>query len=258
MFLTESYIFSLRSNPVDLQLSEKIKKCSLDLGNLCEELIFGVVITKNRDAVVSNLKQDGFKPFLEGKDISRYMIHKTEKFLNYTPSLLHRPRTPKIFEAKEKLLIQRITGGNRPVNVAYDNQQFYNKESINNLILKEKINYNIKYILGLLNSKLINWIYVKEFTNESTLTVNLSKEYLSQLPIRTIDFGNPQEKAAHDRMVELVEKMLAAKKSLAGAQTDRDKTFFERLCESLDKQIDALVYDLYALTPDEIKIIENS
>jgi hypothetical protein len=40
-------------------------------------------------------------------------------------------------------------------------------------------------MLGLLNSKLINWFYFKEYSNESKFTVNLSKEYLSEIPIRT-------------------------------------------------------------------------
>ncbi len=52
--------------------------------------------------------------------------------------------------------------------------------------------------------------------------------------------------------------MLVAKKSLAAVQTDKDKTFYERYCDSLDEKIDTLVYDLYELTADEIKIIENS
>ncbi len=51
--------------------------------------------------------------------------------------------------------------------------------------------------------------------------------------------------------------MLDTKKSLADAQTDRDKQFYERFCESLDKQIDNLVYDLYEITNEERKIIEG-
>ena len=43
-------------------------------------------------------------------------------------------------------------------------------------------------------------------------TVNLSKEYLSQIPIHTINFSNPAEKAMHDKMVSLVERMLALHK----------------------------------------------
>jgi hypothetical protein len=59
-----------------------------------------------------------------------------------------------------------------------------------------------------------------------------------------------------DRMVELVEQMLAARKQLAGAQSDKDKDFYTNRCDGLDRQIDALVYDLYALTPAEIQIVE--
>lgn len=58
-------------------------------------------------------------------------------------------------------------------------------------------------------------------------------------------------------MVSLVEQMLESKKHLQAARTDRDKTFYEDRCNALDRLIDKLVYDLYALTPDEIKIVEN-
>jgi len=51
--------------------------------------------------------------------------------------------------------------------------------------------------------------------------------------------------------------MLAAKKQLAGAQSDKDKDFYTNRCDGLDRQIDALVYDLYGLTSDEIKIVEE-
>jgi hypothetical protein len=61
-----------------------------------------------------------------------------------------------------------------------------------------------------------------------------------------------------DRMVELVEQMLAARKQLAGAQSDKDKDFYTNRCDGLDRQIDGLVYDLYALTPAEFKIVEAS
>jgi len=55
----------------------------------------------------------------------------------------------------------------------------------------------------------------------------------------------------------LVEQVLAAKKQLAGAQSDKDKDFYTNRCDGLDRQIDALVYDLYALTPAEIKIVQD-
>ncbi len=58
-------------------------------------------------------------------------------------------------------------------------------------------------------------------------------------------------------MVSLVEQMLDAKKHLQAARTDRDKTFYQDRCNALDRQIDKLVYQLYELNEEEIKIIED-
>jgi len=153
------------------------------LGEICKEMIFGVVITKNKEEIVSSIKKMNWKPFVEGKDIGPYFIKPIHSYLNYDPALLHRARTADVFEVPEKILIQRITGGNMPLKAAYDNQQLYDKESINNIIVDENSGYLTKFILILLNSRLLNWYYAKQFTNDSRLTVNLSKEYLSQIPI---------------------------------------------------------------------------
>jgi hypothetical protein len=66
-------------------------------------------------------------------------------------------------------------------------------------------------------------------------------------------------------MVELVEQMLSLHKQLpatktAGkpaAKTEHEKTVIQRQIEATDKQIDQLVYELYALTEEEIKIVEG-
>ena len=59
-------------------------------------------------------------------------------------------------------------------------------------------------------------------------------------------------------MVSLAEKMLQLNKDIYSARTPGDKEFIQRQIDATDKQIDALVYDLYGLTDDEIKIIEDS
>lgn len=51
--------------------------------------------------------------------------------------------------------------------------------------------------------------------------------------------------------------MLEAKKQLQTATTDKDKTYYERRCETLDRQIDQLVYELYGLTEEEMRIVEG-
>jgi hypothetical protein len=62
--------------------------------------------------------------------------------------------------------------------------------------------------------------------------------------------------ARHDRMVSLVERMLALHKQLLHAATPHEKTALERQIEATDGQIDALVHELYGLTEEEIRIVE--
>ena len=54
-----------------------------------------------------------------------------------------------------------------------------------------------------------------------------------------------------------IRAMLEAKRILAKARTDKDKTYYENRCAALDRQIDRLVYELYELTEDEIQIVER-
>jgi hypothetical protein len=82
-------------------------------------------------------------------------------------------------------------------------------------------------------------------------------QFIGQLPIRTIDFTDPTDKARHDRMVEMVEQMLALNKQLAITNTAHEKTALQRQIDATDRQIDQLVYELYGLTDEEIAIVEK-
>jgi Cys-tRNA synthase (O-phospho-L-seryl-tRNA:Cys-tRNA synthase) len=80
---------------------------------------------------------------------------------------------------------------------------------------------------------------------------------LKQLPIRTIEFSNPSEKAQHDKLVALVESMLELQKKYHEARMEIDKGLYERRIRVVDAQIDRLVYDLYGLTDEEVKVVEG-
>ncbi len=82
--------------------------------------------------------------------------------------------------------------------------------------------------------------------------------YVERLPICTIDFSDPEDVARHDKMVKLVENMLDLNKRLAEAKTGHEKTLLSRQIEATDKQIDALVYELYGLSEEEIAIVEEA
>ena len=83
-------------------------------------------------------------------------------------------------------------------------------------------------------------------------------ETLERLPISAINFSDPNEKAHHDRMVQLVARMLDLHKRLPGAKTPDEKTHLEREIKYTDHEIDKLVYELYGLTDDEIAIVETN
>lgn len=120
----------------------------------------------------------------------------------------------------------------------------------------DESNGTTKYIVGLINSKLLDFYLKHVSTTFHGGYFAANKQFLVQLPIRTIDFSNPADVARHDRMVSLVEQMLALHKQLPQAQTPHEKTALQRRIEAIDGQIDALVYELYGLTQEEIGIVE--
>ncbi len=109
------------------------------------------------------------------------------------------------------------------------------------------------YLLGLLNSKVLNYFVRQVSTTFRGGFYSYAKRFIEKLPINT-----PKDKAKHDKMVLLVETMLELNKQLAQSQSAHDKKLIKRRIEDTDSKIDMLVYDLYDLTPEEIKIVEDS
>ncbi|MDP8224622.1 MAG: TaqI-like C-terminal specificity domain-containing protein [Candidatus Lernaella stagnicola] len=117
--------------------------------------------------------------------------------------------------------------------------------------------YKPEWLLGFLNSQIIRSFWLDNFSDRRRTFPKIKGTYLSQLPIRTIDFDDPADKARHDRMVQLVESMLALHKQLAAATSEAQKTVMQRQIDATDAAIDRLVYELYDLTPEEIAIVEG-
>ena len=119
-------------------------------------------------------------------------------------------------------------------------------------------NLSLKYITGLLNSKLLNWYILKVSTTFHGGYFAANKQYIEQLPIHSFDLNNDKEAAQQERMVKLVERMLELHKRLASAGLPQEKEMIQRQIDTTDRQIDSLVYELYGLTEDEIAIVEGT
>ena len=113
------------------------------------------------------------------------------------------------------------------------------------------------YLLGILNSSLITFFYKNLSSSYRGGYLRFIYQYLVKLLIQTINFSKPDEKKLHDQMVNLVEQMLNLNKKLNNAKLPQEKNLLQRQIETTDKQIDQLVYELYDLTDDEIKIVES-
>ena len=113
------------------------------------------------------------------------------------------------------------------------------------------------YLLGILNSKVSDFVMHSISSTKQGGYYEYKPMYLSQLPIRTINFSNPSDKTHHEKMVSLVGQMQDFHKQLAQAKLPQKKTVLKRQIEATDRQIDKLVYELYGLTEEEIKIVKS-
>jgi hypothetical protein len=110
---------------------------------------------------------------------------------------------------------------------------------------------------GILNSSFCDFCYRAINPEKGEALAEIKKQHLGQLPIRTINFSDPTEKAQHDKLVTLVETMLELQKKYHETRMEQDKELYERRIKMVGAQIDGLVYDLYGLTEEGIRIIEG-
>jgi type I restriction-modification system DNA methylase subunit len=123
------------------------------------------------------------------------------------------------------------------------------------LVLPE---YSKEYVLGLLNSKLLEWMIRQTATQMRGGYYSFESRFIRNLPIRTLRLSEAADKAHHDKIVSRVERMLDLHTKLAAAKNPNDKTNLQREIEVTDRQIDQLVYELYGLTEQEVKSVETN
>jgi hypothetical protein len=114
------------------------------------------------------------------------------------------------------------------------------------------------YLLGLLNSRLLSFVFEKSVQMRSSDLQVFSWNDIRMLPIYIPDFDNHIDKSGHDRMVSLVTEMHDLYRHLGSAKSEREKRLIMQEIASTDKQIDSLVYGLYGLTADEIAVVEET
>ncbi len=227
--------FNIQVNPVERSLINKLKKSSIELGKICEIKI-GIECTPNyiNDKPIS----ENSRPLVRGRNFHRYSLQfeKDSKYVEYRRELLHRAREERLFLSPRKIII-RQTGDS--VVATIDENKLYAWKSVFVLLTDERI-YHLNFLLALLNSKVIDFYYQKLVGEGGRAFAQVKGVNLNLLPIKAIPIEEQQS------FIKIVGIILDLKKE----NPDEDTT-------PIEAQIDQLVYELYGLTEDEIRIVEG-
>jgi hypothetical protein len=173
------------------------------------------------------------------------------RFIKYGKWLAE-PRMTAPFENK-KIIVRQTSDIIRAV---IDNNHYYNLNNIYNIEIVNTA-YSYEYLLGILNSKLMVYIYQSIVPEKGRVFAEVKKTNLDKLPIPALDRSKKADKAAHDNLVSLVDKMLELKRKEYDEPNPQAKTVIQRQIGAMDEQIDETVYRLYNLSDDEIKLVEG-
>ncbi|WP_194850339.1 DUF7149 domain-containing protein [Nonlabens antarcticus] len=179
------------------------------------------------------------KKVLEGKDFNSYIMKWSGKYVEYLPELMKKKSTARPGEKErfenEKLILYRFIGKDGYLKSTYDIDNYYTLGSTY-VIRKKTTESSLKFLVAILNSKLAGYFFTKQFSGSK-----VTKNELDKLSIPNISLSEQQD------FIEIVNKII----SLAIQNNVKELNIYK-------SQIDQLVYQLYDLTADEIKIIEEA
>ncbi len=194
--------------------------------------------SRERWVADKKLAQNYKKVLVGGKNINRYGLEWDGTYLNYTPEAIHSCKREDIFLSKEKILFRRVSD---KIIATIDSSQYYGLHTLVVINLKEKPPVNLKVLTALLNSKVLNYYYKKVFGSTKTVFSEIGAKQVELLPIKTPDDNEVK------KIVELVEKALELRKENFNADIS-----------SIESKLNSIIYSVYDLTTDEIKIIEDA
>lgn len=233
-----AYIIDTTSSSLEKNIFKKIEEGSLPLSDFIR-FSRGIKTSDDKRFIINEQRNSDCKKVYRGRNLKAYQLNWNGEYIWYRPDLMRQkvgcvPHTKEFFDVPEKLVTQRVNSS-RQLLVAYDNQQNYFLDTTN---VSSYSTWDgktpLKYLCGLLNSKLINFWYCKKY-----LMPTIGGYELHSIPVKTIN--------NYDTFISLVDWAISA------AQNNNLIVLSKKM-----KEIDEIVYDIYGLTEAEIKVIEES
>ncbi|MDQ3022418.1 MAG: Eco57I restriction-modification methylase domain-containing protein [Bacteroidota bacterium] len=188
---------------------------------------------ENNIFVSDKKDNNNYYPYIS-QGIERYLYNFKNEFINYGEWLAE-PRKLKYFE-NPKLIIREIV--NPRIYATYIEEEAVVK-NIAAVIISRTEEYSLKYLLALLNSNLFTYYLFQQTPKSSNKSYpSFTSEIIKNIPIKDITLANQQP------FINLVDKILESKKQ------GKDTT-------ALEDEIDRMVYELYGLTEEEVRVVEG-
>jgi len=231
---------NLKVDQGDNALINKIGNQATDLGDICDVRI-GI---KRASAPVLAGPKPGYKPFLLGRDLEPFRINFADRFILFDKSLFHTPVDESIFLQPVKILVRKT--GNVLI-ASLDTDQYYTDQSVYNISLLDSASIPPQFILAILNSRVMNYVFKKAFITNPDIYPYIKGIHLKKLPIRMAPA------ALEKQVVETVDALLTLLQPIpVPGSSKADKL------AALNKRLDKLVYRVYDLDAQDIEVIEDA
>lgn len=263
--VSEDQVWSFNTSSMDENIIAKCQRNSAPLED-CVDISLGltpydkyrghsVEQIANRIYHSSTKKDSTYGRLLSGNDVSRYFVAWGRKeWISYGP-WLGAQREPRFFTEKRILVKQIIDWSSKRIWAALTEEELYNTQNAFNLLPKE--GWNLEYIVGILNSKLMTFYHRKKFLDEFKMRFQkiLIKD-CRKFPMHICNPVNKAETELASRMTGLVKTMAQLNLKRNEKKLTKEISVIDRAISVTDAEIDKLVYDLYGLSRDEIAAIE--
>lgn len=174
------------NNDLSLEISEnidlilKIQENSLKLKNVIE--FKQGIITGDNKKFITYEEGENTKKIITGKDFNKYFLEYNNEYVIYDLEKLHRARKKDIFELENKILLRQT--GAFPI-CTLDNEQYYTLDTVHNGKVINN-NFDILYLLSLLNSNLFKFYYIDSINEDGKTYAQVKIIYIDELPIKNI------------------------------------------------------------------------
>lgn len=211
-------------------------------------------IVKKRAYDADYKVDDTYRQYLMGRDFNRYswQIEK-KRWISYGDWLAE-PRYKAPFNDEMKIIIRQTSD---KLIAHLDTNKYLSLKNVHNLrIIQKDLSYN--FLLALLNSKLLDWWYQKLIPEKGRVFAEVKVVNLEKLPIRLIDFDNKEETLIHEEIIKNVELILKLNQEMRNVTIQSKMELIQSRIGYSEDKINELIFSLYAITKEEIEIINDT